>query len=162
MKTDMNCTSNWVFIDEVAFHINLKRPYAWSTKGSRTTVKKVPKTKARTTIIFGAISLHEIVNILVRRPRATHSSKKRKEKRSVAVVKPREATKVERQLTIITSNSLLWTLRTWWIVMKSLRTITMLWTARRFTRTATFRNISKNLDMLVYFSTYSPELNPIE
>ncbi|GAA5807939.1 hypothetical protein MFLAVUS_001319 [Mucor flavus] len=76
-ETDLDYMSNCVFIDEAAFHINMKRSFAWSRVGTRA-VDKVPKTRARTTTILGAISPHGVVNITVRRPRALSASKKRK------------------------------------------------------------------------------------
>lgn len=66
-ETDMDFMSNCVFIDEVAFYINLKRSMAWSKKGTRDEVI-VSETRAKTTTILGAISLFGIVNIQVRRP----------------------------------------------------------------------------------------------
>jgi hypothetical protein len=39
METDIDFTSNCVFIDESAFHINLKRNFAWSKKGIRAAVE---------------------------------------------------------------------------------------------------------------------------
>lgn len=77
MGTDLDYTNNCVFIDEAAFHFNLKRSFAWSKKGTSATVK-VPKRRAKTTTILGAISPYGIVNISVRRPRATAPSKKKK------------------------------------------------------------------------------------
>ncbi|KAG2190898.1 hypothetical protein INT47_003580 [Mucor saturninus] len=52
-QTDMDYMSNCVFIDESAFHINLKRTMAWSERGSRAEVI-VPQTRAKTTTILGA------------------------------------------------------------------------------------------------------------
>ncbi|CEP15746.1 hypothetical protein [Parasitella parasitica] len=77
METDLDYKSNCIFIDESAFHINLKRNFAWSRKGTRAIVK-VPKTRAKTTTILGAISPYGVVNIQVRRPKAPASSKRRK------------------------------------------------------------------------------------
>lgn len=76
-ETDMDFTSNCVFIDEAAFHINMKRNYAWSGKGKRAVVN-VPKTRAKTTTIIEAISSFGIVNVKVKLPRVTEPSKKRK------------------------------------------------------------------------------------
>ncbi|ORE08507.1 hypothetical protein BCV72DRAFT_288691 [Rhizopus microsporus var. microsporus] len=52
-KTDMNFTTNCVFLDESAFHINLKRSMTWSKKKKRFSpaVVIVPKTQAKTTTI---------------------------------------------------------------------------------------------------------------
>ncbi|KAG0771611.1 hypothetical protein G6F22_016333 [Rhizopus arrhizus] len=55
----------------------MKRSVAWSKKGSRAVVV-VPKTRAKTTTILGAISPYGVVNIKVRRPKAPIPSKKRK------------------------------------------------------------------------------------
>jgi hypothetical protein len=54
LETDMDYTSNCVFIDEAAFHIIMKHTFAWSKKGERAVVK-TPKTRARTTTILGVI-----------------------------------------------------------------------------------------------------------
>ncbi|CEP09554.1 hypothetical protein [Parasitella parasitica] len=62
MATDMDYMSNCVFIDEAAFHINMKRSIAW----------------AKTTTILGATCAFGVVNIKVRRPRVMPTSKKRK------------------------------------------------------------------------------------
>ncbi|KAL1931091.1 hypothetical protein VTP01DRAFT_10228 [Rhizomucor pusillus] len=53
--TDMDFRTNCVFLDESAFHVNMKRSMAWSKKGSPAVVT-VPKTRAQTTTILGAIS----------------------------------------------------------------------------------------------------------
>ncbi|KAI9315775.1 hypothetical protein BX666DRAFT_2028655 [Dichotomocladium elegans] len=76
-QTDMGHSSNCVFVDEGAFHINMKRLYAWSTKDTRATVK-VPITRAVKTIILSAISPFGMVNISVKRPKSVAASKKRK------------------------------------------------------------------------------------
>jgi hypothetical protein len=74
LETDMDYMSNCVFIDETAFHINMKRSIAWSKKGERTVVV-VPNTRAKTTTILGAISPYGVVNIRVRRPKVQASKK---------------------------------------------------------------------------------------
>ncbi|KAG1488698.1 hypothetical protein G6F46_012114 [Rhizopus delemar] len=61
-KTDLDFESNCVFIDEAAFHINMKRSMAWSKKGERAVVV-TPKTRAKSTTIIGAISPYGVVNI---------------------------------------------------------------------------------------------------
>ncbi|KAG2200617.1 hypothetical protein INT47_007361 [Mucor saturninus] len=76
-ETDMDFESNCVFIDEAAFHINMKRNYAWSSKGEWAIVK-IPKTRAKTTTIIGAISSIVIINNKVKLPKVTAPSKKRK------------------------------------------------------------------------------------
>lgn len=55
-KTDMDYDSNFVFIDEPAFHINLKRTMTYSKKGTRAEVVQ-PPTRAKTTTILGAIPI---------------------------------------------------------------------------------------------------------
>ena len=77
MVADTDYKTNSVFIEESVFHINRKRNFTWSRKGTRAIVK-VPKTRAKTTTILGAISPYGMVKIQVRRPRATVVSKKRK------------------------------------------------------------------------------------
>ncbi|CEG77942.1 hypothetical protein RMATCC62417_12613 [Rhizopus microsporus] len=39
-NTDMNLLTNYVFLDESAFDINMKRSRAWSKKGTRTIVTR--------------------------------------------------------------------------------------------------------------------------
>lgn len=75
-KTDMDFTRNCVFLDESAFHINLKRSMAWSRKGTPAVVT-VPKTRATTTTILGAISAEGLIKCSLRLPQPP-SNKKRK------------------------------------------------------------------------------------
>ncbi|KAI8338821.1 hypothetical protein BD560DRAFT_440057 [Blakeslea trispora] len=53
MQTDIDFQSNCIFIDESAFHTNLSRTMAWSTKGTRATV-----VQPKTINILEAISLN--------------------------------------------------------------------------------------------------------
>ncbi|KAG1152122.1 hypothetical protein G6F37_000664 [Rhizopus arrhizus] len=76
-KTDLDFESNCVFINEAAFHINLKRFMAWSKKGERAIVV-TPKTRAKITTIIGAISPYGVVNIKIKSPKVAGPSKKRK------------------------------------------------------------------------------------
>ncbi|KAG1468952.1 hypothetical protein G6F56_003543 [Rhizopus delemar] len=62
----------------------MKRSVAWSKKEERAVVV-VPKTRAKTTAILGAISPYGFVNIRVRRPKVQTLSKKRKTAGSSAV-----------------------------------------------------------------------------
>ncbi|KAG0758624.1 hypothetical protein G6F18_010809 [Rhizopus arrhizus] len=66
--------------------VTKKRSYTWPKKGSRAIVK-VPKTRAITTTILGAISPFGVVSVSVRRPKAMTPSKKRKTTDSRAVDK---------------------------------------------------------------------------
>ncbi|KAL1933286.1 hypothetical protein VTP01DRAFT_7376 [Rhizomucor pusillus] len=59
-QTDLDFTTNCVFLDESAFHINWKRGMAWSKKGILAIVT-VPTTKANTTSILGAISASGLI-----------------------------------------------------------------------------------------------------
>lgn len=61
-------TTNCVFLDESAFHINLKRGMAWSKKGTSVVVT-VPTTKANATSILGAISATGLINVSLRVPK---------------------------------------------------------------------------------------------
>jgi len=85
METDMDYLSNCIFIDEAAFHINMKRNVAWSKIGSRAEVV-IPKTRAKTTTILGAISPYGVINVKVRKPRAVKQNKKRKSGGGKAVI----------------------------------------------------------------------------
>ena len=75
-KTDMDFTRNCVFLDESAFHINLKRSMAWSKKGTPAVVT-VLKTRATTTAILGAISAEGLIKYSLRLLQPP-SNKKRK------------------------------------------------------------------------------------
>ncbi|KAG1290885.1 hypothetical protein G6F60_008730 [Rhizopus arrhizus] len=61
-QTDLDFTTNCVFLDESAFHINLKRGMAWSKKDTPAVVT-VPMTKAKATSILGAISATGLIII---------------------------------------------------------------------------------------------------
>ncbi|KAG1503159.1 hypothetical protein G6F52_012303 [Rhizopus delemar] len=67
-QTDLDFTTNCVFLDESAFHINLKRGMAWSRKGTPAIVT-VPTTKANSTSILGAISATGLINVSLRVPK---------------------------------------------------------------------------------------------
>ena len=73
-KTDLDPETNCVFLDEFAFHINLRRSRGWSKRGTRAIVK-TPKTRAETTTILGAISSSGLVNVSVRVPKAIKRQK---------------------------------------------------------------------------------------
>ncbi|KAG1054450.1 hypothetical protein G6F43_003544 [Rhizopus delemar] len=80
-KTDMDFTRNCVFLDVPAFHINLKRSMTWSRKGTPAVVT-VPKTRAITTTILGAISAEGLIKCSLRLPQPP-SNKKRKRRDGV-------------------------------------------------------------------------------
>ncbi|KAG1139787.1 hypothetical protein G6F37_009497 [Rhizopus arrhizus] len=84
-KTDLDFESNCVFIDEAAFHINLKRSMAWPKKGERAVVV-TPKIRAKITTIIGAISPYGVVNIKVKSSKVAGPSKKRKAESGSSVV----------------------------------------------------------------------------
>ncbi|CEI99599.1 hypothetical protein RMCBS344292_13684 [Rhizopus microsporus] len=67
-QTDLDFTTNCVFLDESAFHINLKRGMAWSKKGTLAIVT-IPTTKANATSILGAISAAGLINVSLRVPK---------------------------------------------------------------------------------------------
>ncbi|KAG1150494.1 hypothetical protein G6F37_001356 [Rhizopus arrhizus] len=85
METDMDYLCNCIFIDEAAFHINMKRTVAWSKIGSRTEIV-MPKARAKTTTILEAISPYGVINVKVRRPRVVNQNKKRKAGGGKAVI----------------------------------------------------------------------------
>jgi hypothetical protein len=72
----MDFRKNCVFLDESAFHINMKRTMAWSKKGSAAVVT-VPKTRAKTTTILGAISASGLIQCNLRLPQAPIRKRKR-------------------------------------------------------------------------------------
>ncbi|GAB5590838.1 hypothetical protein Unana1_05738 [Umbelopsis nana] len=75
-NTDMGFTRNCVFLDESAYHINMKRSMAWSKKGLPTVVT-VPKTRAQTTTILGAISASGLIKCSLRLPQPPARKRKR-------------------------------------------------------------------------------------
>lgn len=79
LKTDIDYMTNCVFIDESGFNINMKRSMAWTPVGE-TPIVEIPKTRAASHIIIGAISPLGVINIQLKVPKvvAASSSKKRK------------------------------------------------------------------------------------
>ncbi|KAI8641991.1 hypothetical protein BD408DRAFT_443826 [Parasitella parasitica] len=67
-QTDMDVAINCVFLDESAFHINLKRGMVRSKKGTPAIVT-VLMTKAKATSILGAISATGLINVSLRVPK---------------------------------------------------------------------------------------------
>ena len=64
-QTNMNILTNCLFLDESAFHINIKRTRAWSTVGTPAVVT-VPITRSKTTTVLGAISASGLIKVSVR------------------------------------------------------------------------------------------------
>ncbi|KAG0733773.1 hypothetical protein G6F35_014444 [Rhizopus arrhizus] len=67
-QTDLDFTTNCVFLDESAIYINLKRGMARSKKGTPAVVT-VSMTKAKATSILGAISATGLINVSLRIPK---------------------------------------------------------------------------------------------
>ncbi|KAG1056780.1 hypothetical protein G6F43_001349 [Rhizopus delemar] len=59
--------TNCVFINESAFHINMRRSLAWSRKGN-STAANTPANKAKATTIFGAISASRLIKVTLGMP----------------------------------------------------------------------------------------------
>ncbi|KAG0817207.1 hypothetical protein G6F18_008281 [Rhizopus arrhizus] len=76
-KTNMDFMRNCVFLDESAFHINLKRSMAWSKKGTPIVVT-VPKTRATTTTILGVISAEGLIKCSLRLPQPPPNKKRKR------------------------------------------------------------------------------------
>ena len=74
----MDFTRNSVFLDESAFHLNLKRSMARSKKGTPAVVT-VPKTRATTTTILGVISAEGLIQCSLRLPQPPSNKKKKGE-----------------------------------------------------------------------------------
>jgi transposase len=156
-ETDMDYMSNCVFIDEAAFHINMKRSFAWSKVGTRAVVP-VPKTRARTTTILGAICPAGVVNITVRRPKAQVASKKRKTTEgSSSTAKKNTGTVTGHYFNFISSTMDIMDkheqFKGYYLIMDN-------------APIHTNDNIQKYIESrgygCVYLPPYSPELNPIE
>ncbi|KAK4521269.1 uncharacterized protein ATC70_011883 [Mucor velutinosus] len=154
-QTDMDYMSNCVFIDESAFHINLKRTMAWSEKGTRAEVP-VPQTRAKTTTIIGATSVWGVLNVQVRLPGT--SNKKRK----LAGTSSGKATTTVGTVTGHYFNFIAKTIDTmdqheqfkdFYLVMDN---------APIHTAKDIERYIIQRGYRCVYLPPYSPELNPIE
>ncbi|KAG1149589.1 hypothetical protein G6F37_000633 [Rhizopus arrhizus] len=75
--TDIDFMSNCVFIDESAFHINMKHTCVGFRK-EEPAIVTVTKIRARTITILGAISTFGVINVKITKPKAAKSSKKRK------------------------------------------------------------------------------------
>ncbi|CEG81748.1 hypothetical protein RMATCC62417_15909 [Rhizopus microsporus] len=72
----MDFRTNCVFLDESAFHINLKCSMVWSKKGLPVVVT-VPKTRAQTTTILGAISALGLIKCSLKLPQPPARKRKR-------------------------------------------------------------------------------------
>ncbi|KAG1038350.1 hypothetical protein G6F43_012702 [Rhizopus delemar] len=153
-ETDMDYMSNCVFIDEAAFHINLKRSMAWPKKGTRAEVI-VPETRARTTTILGAISPFGVVNVQLRRP--TIPSKKRRLGSNGLVVSGAGGTVTGYYINFIKSTLDVLDnheeFKGHYIVMDN----APIHTSKDIERYITSRGYG-----CIYLPPYSPELNPIE
>ncbi|KAG1372653.1 hypothetical protein G6F60_011114 [Rhizopus arrhizus] len=77
-KTEMDFMRNYIFLDESAFHLNLKRSMARSKKGIPAVVT-VPKTRATTTTILGVISAEGLIQCSLRLPQPPSNKKKKRE-----------------------------------------------------------------------------------
>lgn len=66
-----------VFIDEAAFHYNLKRSQGWARKG-KIPVVETPSTRAQSKTVLGAICFKGIVQLTLRKPFTLAERKKRK------------------------------------------------------------------------------------
>jgi hypothetical protein len=151
MQTSMDFLSNCVFIDESAFHINLKRTMAWSQRGTRAEVV-VPQTRAKTTTILGAISALGVINIKVHRPQI---SKKRKvagssQTKSTGTVTGHYFNFISSTLDVLDRHP---QMKGSYIVMDN---------APIHTASDIAKFIENRGHHCVYLPPYSPELNPIE
>ena len=72
----MDFRTNCVFLDESTFHINLKRSIARLKKGLPA-VAIVPKARAQTTTILGAISASSLIKCRLRLPQPPAKKRKR-------------------------------------------------------------------------------------
>ena len=64
-QTSMNFLINGLLHDKSAFHIKMKRTRTWS-KVDTLAVVTVPTTRAKTTIVLGAISASGLIKVSVR------------------------------------------------------------------------------------------------
>lgn len=159
-ETDLDFQSNCVFIDEAAFHVNLKRTMAWSKKGERAIVV-TPTTRAQTTTILGAISPQGVINVKLRRPFQA-SSKKRKLQNEATKASGSTAKKITGTVTGHYFNFIASTLdvldkheqfKGFYLVMDNIPI---------HKNVAIERYIVNRGYGCVYLPPYSPELNPIE
>ncbi|KAG2200906.1 hypothetical protein INT47_003141 [Mucor saturninus] len=153
-QTDMDYMSNCAFIDEAAFHINLKRTMAWSEKGTRAEVI-VPQTRAKTTTILGATSVWGVLNVQVRLPGT--SNKKRKlagtssgKATTVGTVTGHYFNFVAKTIDIMDQHE---QFKDFYLIMDN---------APIHTAKDIERYIIQRGYRCVYLPPYSPELNPIE
>ncbi|KAG1053214.1 hypothetical protein G6F43_004700 [Rhizopus delemar] len=71
----MDFTKNYIFLDESAFRVNMKRSMVWSKKGSSVAVK-VLKVRAQTTMSLGSISASGLNKCIVRLPQPPAKNKR--------------------------------------------------------------------------------------
>ncbi|KAG1443928.1 hypothetical protein G6F56_010494 [Rhizopus delemar] len=81
LKTDIDYMTNCVFIDKLGFNINMKSSMAWAPVGE-TPIVEIPKTRATSHTIIGAISPLGVVNVQLKVPKVVVVSNSKKEKRA--------------------------------------------------------------------------------
>ncbi|KAL1930688.1 hypothetical protein VTP01DRAFT_10850 [Rhizomucor pusillus] len=150
--TDMDFRTNCVFLDEFAFHVNMKRSMAWSKKGSPAAVT-VPKTRAQTTTILGAISASGLVKCSLRLPQPP--AKKRKQGGYAEIMSTGTATDHYLSFLKTTTDEMDQYPHTkgHYLVMDN----APIHTSSDIAKYITFRGYR-----YTYLLSYSPELNPIE
>ncbi|KAI8877485.1 hypothetical protein K501DRAFT_41512 [Backusella circina FSU 941] len=79
LKTDIDYMTNCVFIDESGFNINMKRSMAWAPVGETPRVE-IPKTRATSHTIIGAISPLGVINVQLKVPKVVVASNSKKRK----------------------------------------------------------------------------------
>lgn len=79
LKTDIDYMTNCIFIDESGFNINVKRTMAWAPVGE-TPIVEIPKTKAASHTIIGAISPLGVINVQLKVPKVVVASNSKKRK----------------------------------------------------------------------------------
>lgn len=156
MNTDMDFTTNCVFIDEAAFNINQRRTFAWAEKGD-TPIVKVAKTRAISHTILGAISVAGVVNISIRKPRTKQKRQKRGRNGEITTTKRTTGTTTEHYVDYLVDTMDVMDrypeFKGFYLVMdnapihKALEIQTI---------------IEERGYRCIYLPPYSPELNPIE
>lgn len=151
-KTDMDYRKNCVFLDESAFHINMKRSMAWSKKGSLAVVT-VPKTRAKTTTILCAISASGLIQCNLRLLQA--STRKRKRTNASEVIYRGTVTDHYLSFLKATMDAMdkFNNMKEHYLVMDN-APIYKAETISRYIESRGYR--------CAYLPSYSPELNPIE
>ncbi|KAG2192701.1 hypothetical protein INT47_009303 [Mucor saturninus] len=99
---EIDFQKNCVFIDETGFNVNITRNRGWSKKGTPAKAI-VPSARSTSITILGAISVDAVIDISLRKPTSSVTTKKRKVDGREVKINGRVGTRSEHFLTYLSS-----------------------------------------------------------